>query len=111
VTENDWLAGAACIGQDPELFFPVGPTGPAVLQVHQATQVCADCSVRTSCLDLALATDAEYGIWGGLTEEERRWLRRPPARHRSSRDGDGVRPSPAAAAWPAGQATQHPGNP
>lgn len=109
MTESNWLAGAACIGQDPELFFPVGPAGPAVLQVHQATQVCADCSVRTSCLDLALTTGAEYGIWGGLTEEERRWLRRPTARHRSSgRGGDGDRLDPAAAASPAEQATSHP---
>jgi WhiB family redox-sensing transcriptional regulator len=74
--EGGWRAHAACRGEDPELFFPADSTGPALAQVAEAKRVCADCPVRQECLRFALSTGQGYGIWGGLTEDERRKLRR-----------------------------------
>jgi WhiB family redox-sensing transcriptional regulator len=73
----DWRASAACRGEDPELFFPIGTSGPAALrQAREATTVCAGCPVKAQCLSWALKTKQDTGIWGGLTERERRSLRR-----------------------------------
>jgi len=74
--ETDWRDDAACRGLDPELFFPVGTAGPALLQIGRAKQVCAGCPVRAPCLDWALATGQDAGVWGGTSEDERRALRR-----------------------------------
>ncbi len=74
--EGAWRARAACHGDDPELFFPVGSTGPALAQIAEAKQACARCPVREACLTFAVSTSQDYGIWGGLTEDERRNLRR-----------------------------------
>ncbi|HZQ56387.1 MAG TPA: WhiB family transcriptional regulator [Acidimicrobiales bacterium] len=71
-----WRAHAACAEVDHELFFPVGVTGPAVPQIAAAKAVCADCAVRAACLEFAIVTNQEYGVWGGTSEEERRALRR-----------------------------------
>ena len=71
-----WLADARCIAEDPDLFFPVGSTGPALLQIEAARAVCRQCGVREECLQYALESNQEYGIWGGTTEEERRYMRR-----------------------------------
>ena len=60
---------------DPELFLPIGNAGPALLQLDQAKQVC-ECRVRTPCLEWALASGQEAGVWGGASEPERRALRR-----------------------------------
>ncbi len=49
---------AACRDTDPELFFPIGNAGPALLQLDRARQVCAGCPVHTSCLEWALASGA-----------------------------------------------------
>ena len=73
---DDWRHRAACHGEDPELFFPIGAAGPALAQIARAKQVCARCPVRATCLRFALVTGQDYGIWGGLTEGERRQLRR-----------------------------------
>ena len=74
---EDWRYRAACLTQDPELFFPLGTAGPAVqAQVEQARQVCAACPVRNPCLAWALTEGADHGVWGGRTEDERRNLRR-----------------------------------
>ena len=73
---GDWRKHAACQGCDVELFFPVGVTGQAVDQIAAAKAVCAQCPVRAECLDFALATNQECGVWGGASEEERRRLRR-----------------------------------
>ena len=70
----DWRDRAACRGSDPELFFPIGNAGPAVLQIGQAKQVCAKCPVRMPCLDWALNSGQEAGVWGGTSEDERRAL-------------------------------------
>ena len=73
---DDWRHRAACRDEDPELFFPAGTSGPALLQVEQAKAVCRRCPVTGECLRWALDTGQEYGIWGGATEEERRAWRR-----------------------------------
>jgi WhiB family transcriptional regulator, redox-sensing transcriptional regulator len=78
----DWRSEAACIDEDPELFFPVGTTGPAVVQIEEAKRVCTRCEVREPCLEFALETRQDAGVWGGLTEEERRSLRRQRQRRR-----------------------------
>jgi WhiB family redox-sensing transcriptional regulator len=77
--EGAWRTRAACRGEDPELFFPVGSTGPALAQIAEAKQACARCPVREACLTFALSTGQDHGIWGGLTEDERRNLRRERA--------------------------------
>jgi WhiB family transcriptional regulator, redox-sensing transcriptional regulator len=69
---------AACRDADPELFFPIGNAGSALLQLDQAKQVCAPCAVRTACLEWALASGQQAGVWGGASEDERRALRRTP---------------------------------
>ena len=78
----DWRHRAACRDVDPELFFPIGNSGPALLQIQEAKQVCARCTVRTQCLDWALETGQDAGVWGGMSEEERRALKRRAARAR-----------------------------
>ncbi|GAC1518001.1 MAG: hypothetical protein NVS1B12_08170 [Acidimicrobiales bacterium] len=74
--DDTWRTGAACADVDPELFFPVGVTGPAVDQIADAKAVCAGCVAQTACLEFAITTNQEYGVWGGTSEEERRVLRR-----------------------------------
>ena len=65
------LASGLCAQIDPEVFFPsTGQPG------REARRVCAGCSVRAECLEWALRTDQRYGIWGGLSETQRRTLRR-----------------------------------
>jgi WhiB family redox-sensing transcriptional regulator len=75
---GEWLARAACRGMDPELFFP--DRGEST---EQAKAVCAACPVRAECLDHALTNVERFGIWGGLSERERRAIRR--ARTRAAR--------------------------
>lgn len=72
----DWIQRARCRSEDPELFFPVGTSGTAVEQVQRARAVCMRCQVRPQCLEWALATGQDSGVWGGLSEEERRAVRR-----------------------------------
>ena len=69
---KDWRHFALCQDLDPELFFPVGTIGPALEQIAEAKSICADCLVRAECLEWALSTGQEYGIWGGMSEAERR---------------------------------------
>ena len=74
--EMAWIEGARCIGEDPELFFPVGTTGPAVEQTEIARQVCLACHVIDECLEWSLRSAQDAGVWGGMGEEERREIRR-----------------------------------
>ena len=75
--ENDrWRVGAACRDTDPDLFFPVGTTGPALEQIATAKSVCQLCEALHPCLEFALMTHQDSGIWGGTSEEERRKLRK-----------------------------------
>ena len=72
----DWVNHARCKDEDPELFFPVGTTGPAAAQIAAAKAICMMCDVRGQCLEWSMATGQEAGVWGGLSEEERKALRR-----------------------------------
>ena len=61
-----WTWQAACVGADPELFFPASED-----QANEGKQICVTCPVKPECLRYSLATAQEWGIWGGLTEQER----------------------------------------
>ena len=79
----DWRHEAACRDEDPELFFPIGNTGPAIAQIEEAKAVCARCPVATPCLQWAIESGQDAGVWGGLSEDERRALKRRAARNRA----------------------------
>jgi WhiB family redox-sensing transcriptional regulator len=72
--EPSWQEHALCAQTDPEAFFPEkgGST-------REAKRVCLSCDVRSECLEYALAHDERFGIWGGLSERERRRLKRRTA--------------------------------
>ena len=67
---EDWAARAACKGDTPDALFVRGA------EQNKAKQVCAGCPVRTECLAEALDNQIEWGVWGGMTERERRALLR-----------------------------------
>jgi WhiB family redox-sensing transcriptional regulator len=71
-TAMGWADSAACRESDPELFFPLSTAGPSVYQTEQARAVCDRCAVRSECLSWALSRGIAHGVWGGLTEHERR---------------------------------------
>lgn len=73
---SDFRHRAVCRDEDPELFFPVGNSGPALLQVADAKAVCRQCPVISECLSWAMQTGQDAGVWGGMSEDERRALRR-----------------------------------
>ena len=73
---HDWRGDAACKSSDPSLFFPVGTTGAALGQIAAAKQVCMGCPCREDCLEFALVTNQDSGVWGATSEEERRQIRR-----------------------------------
>lgn len=68
---DDWRHRAACRDEDPELFFP----GVHNDQLAQARAVCYRCPVRRACLEWALARPEMFGVWGGMSERERKPLR------------------------------------
>jgi len=68
---RSWQARANCLGVDPELFFPERGTS-----TREAKEVCRGCVVREDCLDFAIANGEKFGIWGGMSERERRRVRR-----------------------------------
>lgn len=86
---TDWRRRAACRSEDPELFFPIGTGAPALKQTEEAKRVCARCPVSAECLGWAMSTRQDAGVWGGLSEAERR-----SARRRADRKA-GPRPSAA----------------
>ena len=71
-----WRDDATCRDLDPEIFFPIGVTGAAVEQIEAAKQFCRACASQHACLEFAITTNQEYGVWGATTEDERRVLRR-----------------------------------
>lgn len=73
--DTDWRNRAACREVDPDLFFPVGVSGPALLQIEEAKRVCRACPVHSPCLRWAVESGENTGVWGGTTEDERRMLR------------------------------------
>jgi WhiB family redox-sensing transcriptional regulator len=113
--DTSWRQLAACRADDPEIFFPIGKSGPALVQAQQAKAVCAHCPVRLRCLAFALDTHQQHGIWGGYDETERRVLHRQ--RRRQDRGvplaepGDGAQPpgdgdaGPALGFWVVGEAS------
>ena len=66
-----WQEKALCAQTDPEAFFP--EKGGSTCE---AKRVCSSCEVRAECLEYALENDERFGIWGGLSERERRRMRR-----------------------------------
>jgi len=76
LASDEWRREAECRDTDPDLFFPVGTTGPAIEQIENAKAVCRSCVSPSACLEFALVTNQDSGIWGGTSEEERRKLRR-----------------------------------
>ena len=86
LANDDWRDVAACQDTDPDLFFPVGTTGPAIEQIENAKSVCDACAAKEPCLEFALVTNQDSGVWGGTSEDERRKLRRAwVAKQRKSR--------------------------
>lgn len=82
--ENDWRNRANCKeANDPDVFFPIGTTGPALDQLEAAKAICTPCPVRKSCLDWAISTHQDSGVWGGLSEDERKALVRTRGREPS----------------------------
>ena len=71
IDDEQWQERALCAQTDPEAFFPEkgGST-------REAKRICLGCEVRDACLEYALANDERFGIWGGLSERERRRLKR-----------------------------------
>ena len=69
--DRDWQFRANCMGVDPELFFPERGSS-----TREAKEVCRGCVVRDDCLDFAIANGEKFGIWGGMSERERRRVRR-----------------------------------
>jgi WhiB family redox-sensing transcriptional regulator len=75
--DRGWRVRANCMGVDPDLFFPERGAS-----TREAKEVCRGCVVREDCLEYALANGEKFGIWGGLSERERRRLRRARAMSR-----------------------------
>lgn len=74
--KSNWRVNAACRDTDPTLFFPVGSTGNAVQQIASAKEVCVSCLSNEACLQFAIGSNQDTGVWGGTTEDERRSIRR-----------------------------------
>lgn len=91
---------SACQGEDPEIFFPMAATGPALGQISAAKAICSRCPVRHPCLHYAVAT-IQDGIWGGTTTEERSGLRGPsrPYGYQPTGQPAGSAPLARAATW------------
>lgn len=71
LTDQNWRALGRCAGTDPDLWFAVGA------QEHKmAKMICRSCPVRKECLAYALEAPVDHGVWGGMTERERRRFRR-----------------------------------
>lgn len=71
IEEYAWMQNAQCRGIDPEVFFPNDGTG-----FSEAARVCAQCIVKSECLEYALEKRIEHGVWGGASERERRRILR-----------------------------------
>ena len=95
--ELSWQERSLCAQTDPEAFFPEkgGST-------REAKKVCVGCEVRAECLEYALANDERFGIWGGLSERERRRLRRARTQGHRTRIARSLQSF--ATAWSAGGA-------
>lgn len=79
---TDWRDNAACRTEDSALFFPNGDSGPWLIGIEQAKAICRTCPALEACGQWAADNRVEYGIFGGLTEQERRAARRAAVRRR-----------------------------
>lgn len=72
----NWQDLAACAKEDPEIFYPEKRKGSRAIEKmqRQAKQICASCPVQVRCLEDSFAAREEFGIWGGVTEQERERL-------------------------------------
>ena len=78
---GDWRDRARCVGQDPELFFPIGDKDEAAKKIiDKAKAVCSKCTVVEECLSYSLETGQDSGIWGGMTENERNTFKKSQAK-------------------------------
>lgn len=77
--EPNWMARGNCVDKPPSLFFPSDGVG-----VEVARKVCADCPVKSECLEYALEHRIDHGVWGGTSERERRRLLRARAAARKT---------------------------
>jgi WhiB family redox-sensing transcriptional regulator len=80
-----WRERAACRGEDPDLFFPIGHSAEFAPEIEKAKQICKGCPVRIACLQDALDVPHKHGIWGGTDEWERAVMRRRLQRQASAR--------------------------
>jgi len=78
-----WRSRAACLDENPELFFPTGNSDPAFHQIEEAKGVCRRCEVVDTCLRWAMEFRQDDGVWGGLSVEERHSAKRRNAHIRS----------------------------
>ncbi len=69
--ERPWVVFSACRDQDSDLFFP-----ETKVQERKALAICGTCPVQNECLDYAFEADIRFGVWGGLSEKQRRRLAR-----------------------------------
>ncbi len=74
--DDSWRTKASCRQTDPDLFFPIGTTGTAIEHIEAAKAVCNACPVQGPCLEFAMVTNQDAGVWGGTSEDDRRALRR-----------------------------------
>ncbi len=77
--DTSWQESSNCLGVDPDLFFPERGAS-----TKEAKEVCRGCVVRNDCLEFALANGEKFGIWGGMSERERRRIRRQRALDRQA---------------------------
>lgn len=68
---TDWMANGNCAAQPPSVFFPSDGAG-----VERARRICADCPMKTPCLEYALTNRVDHGVWGGTSERQRRRILR-----------------------------------
>ncbi len=72
MTDETWMADASCRHSSPDLFFP----GEDQAAMNEAKRICAACPVKQPCLDYALDNIIKHGVWGGLSEKQRRAIRK-----------------------------------
>ena len=77
--DTGWKDLSNCLGVDPDLFFPERGAS-----TREAKEVCRGCEARIDCLEYALQTGEKFGIWGGMSERERRRIRRQRALDRQA---------------------------
>jgi len=75
--DTGWQDSSNCLGVDPDLFFPERGAS-----TKEAKAVCRSCVVKEECLEFALVNSEKFGIWGGMSERERRRIRRQRAQER-----------------------------